>query len=326
VQSAIRKARPGMALWANTETFQDGFQTMPIHAIVRDMCVVQADVSNYLSFSFNHYLSPQQANPLYYQAYLDYLRTGRVESFPPTSPANLSGTAVDSATIQLSWTGSTDNLGVVGYKIFRDGKRVANVYDAATTFIDSGLRPGATYSYQIEAFDAAGNMSVESNSVTLTTPPPHLYPVNLSLGKPYSATMQADAGYPDTASVELTDGVLDSANYSDPAWQGRATTKGYSFTIDLGALQEIREIRSEWLQDIASGIFLPKQVTCSVSADDLNFTVAGIVKSPSAGDETKSTWYTLTDLAGLSGRYVQLRVTPGSSAEWTFVDEIEVRQ
>ena len=46
---------------------------------MNDMCAVEPYVSSYLSFSFNHYMSPQQVNPLYYQTYLDYLATGKVE-------------------------------------------------------------------------------------------------------------------------------------------------------------------------------------------------------------------------------------------------------
>jgi hypothetical protein len=183
-----------------------------------------------------------------------------------------------------------------------------------------------TYSYAIRAFDAAGNESGLSDAAAATTPPPHLYPVNLSLGKPYSSTMPANPSYPDATGTELTDGILDSTNYADPAWQGRATTKGYSFTIDLGAVVAIKEVRSDWLQDKGSGILLPKQVSCSVSADNLSYTPVGTVNKPSPGDDNLSRWYTLTDLTGVSGRYVQVQVKPGSSAGWTFIDEIEVRQ
>jgi hypothetical protein len=119
---------------------------------------------------------------------------------------------------------------------------------------------------------------------------------------------------------------VDLTNYADSAWQGRATRKPYSFTIDLGAVQPIKEVRSHWLQDKPSAIFLPKQVSCLVSDDNVAFTVAGAVNKPSHGDANLSWWYTLTDLMGVSGRYVQIHVKPGSNAGWTFVDEIEVRQ
>ena len=245
---------------------------------------------------------------------------------PPTTPTDLTSVALDSQTIRLTWAASTDNVGVVGYNIRRDGRHVASQRDGTTTFLDEQLEPGTTYTYQVRAFDAAGNESALSDPTTATTPEPRLYPTNISLGKPYTATMPANPSYPDTGGVELTDGILGSTDFTDPAWQGRATTKVYSFTIDLGAEQVIREIRSNWLQDEPPAILLPKQVSCLVSDDNVNFTAVGTVKKPSLGDGTLSWWYTLTDLTGVNGRYVQLQVKPGSNAGWTFIDEIEVRQ
>jgi len=185
---------------------------------------------------------------------------------------------------------------------------------------------GTTYSYQVKAFDAAGNQSGLSNTTTVTTPPPHLYPTNIALGRPYTSTMPASSSYPDTDGVELTDGVIGSIDFSDPAWQGRATMKTYSFTIDLGSEQAIKEIRSDWLQDEGSGIFLPQGVIAAVSSDNVNFTAVGAAKKPLLGDDTLSFWYTLTDLSNVNGRYVRIQVSPGPNAEWTFLDEIEVRQ
>ncbi len=325
VGNAIRNSRPQMQFWADTETFNLDSEPQPIRSIVNDMGAVRPYVSSYLSFSFNHYLSPQQVNPLYYQTYLKYLETGKVESVRPTTPTHLNSVAVDSTRIRLTWTASTDNMGVAGYKVLRDGKHVAMLYDAATTYVDSGLDSSTPYTYVLRAFDAAGNESAVSNPTTATTPEPHLYPTNISLDKPYVVTMPANASYPDTGGVELTDGILDATNYADPAWQGRATTKIYAFTIDLGATQVIKEIRSNWLQDKASGILLPKQLTCLVSDDNVNFTSVGAVNRPSPGDGNLSRWYTLTDLTGVNGRYVQVQVKPGWDAGWKFLDEIEVR-
>jgi hypothetical protein len=58
----------------------------------------------------------------------------------------------------------------------------------------------------------------------------------------------------------------------------------------------------------------------------LNFTAVGTVNRPSPSDDNLSKWYTLTDLTGVNGRYVQMQVKPGRDAGWTFLDEIEVRQ
>jgi len=326
VGNAIEHSRPIMQFWADTETYTQGYATMPIHSIVNDMRAVQPYVTNYVSFSFNHYLSPQQVNPLYYETYMDYLATGKVESVPPTPPADLTAVAVDSATIDLTWAGSTDNVGVVGYKVLRNGRHVATLYSTDTSYADSGLDAGMPYAYQVRAFDAAGNNSSWSNVASASTPPPHLYPTDIALGKPYTASMPADPGYPDTGGVELTDGILGSTNYADPAWQGRATTQAYTFTIDLGSVQVIREIRSHWLQDEQPGILFPQKITYSVSADNVTFVAVGTVKKPLPVAGPRLWWFTLTDLNSVSGRYVQVRVIPGSNAEWTFIDEIEVRQ
>lgn len=322
---AIQQARPSMQFWADTETYTYGYATMPIHSIVNDMRAVQPYVTSYISFSFNHYLSPQQVNPLYYETYMDYLATGKVESIPPTIPGNLSATAVDSASISLTWTGSTDNVGVVGYRLLRNGQHVTTLYSTDTSYVDTGLDAGMTYTYQVRAFDAAGNNSPWGNLASASTPPPHLYPTNIALGKPYTASLPADPSYPDTGGVELTDGILGSTNYADPAWQGRATTQWYGFTIDLGCLQVVKEIRSLWLQDDQSGILFPAKVNYFISADNRTFVLVGSAKSPLPISGTRLWWYTLTDLSNVSGRYVQARVAPGPNAEWTFISEMEVR-
>jgi len=325
VRDAVHQARPRMQFWVDSETFNGDGEPMVLHKLVNDMRAVQPYVSSYLSFSFNHYMSPQQVNPLYYRTYLHYLRTSKVESDPPTQPASLSAAALDSMTISLSWMASTDNVGVAGYAIWRNGKRVATSYDNATGFVDSGLEPNTTYTYQIAAFDAAGNKSQLSVPATATTVSSDPYLTDLALGMPYTASMPADANYPDTGGTELTDGIYGRIDYTDPAWQGRNTGSVYSFTVDLGGVQSIKEFRSRWLQAESAAILLPKQVAYSVSNDNANFTLVGTVNKPALGDEDLPAWYTLTNLGNISGRYVKLDITPPSEV-WTFIDEAEVRQ
>lgn len=326
VGEAIQDVHAATELWADTETFHRGYATMPIRSIVDDMCAVQPYVSNDVSFSFNHYLSPQQVDHHYYRTYMDYLTTGTVERVPPSAPAKLTAAAVDSSTIQLTWRASKDNIGVVGYTVTRNSRHLATLHGRETAYVDAGLDAGMTYTYQIRAFDAAGNSSNWSGAASASTPPPHLYPTNIALGKPYVASMDADAAYPDTGGVELTDGMIGSSSYADSAWQGRATTKPYTFTLDLGSSQVIREVRMHWLQDEKSGILLPHEISCATSDDGVNFSSIGTVKKPLPVEGLREWWYTLTDLTNTKGRYVQLRVLPGSNAEWTFLDELEVRQ
>ena len=83
----------------------------------------------------------------------------------PTAPGSLVGSAGD-AQVSLSWSASSDNVGVAGYRVFRDGLQVAQ--SSATSFTDSGLANGTSYSYYVVAFDAAGNVSAASNTVSAT--------------------------------------------------------------------------------------------------------------------------------------------------------------
>ncbi|MFK7693165.1 OmpL47-type beta-barrel domain-containing protein [Paenibacillus sp. HJGM_3] len=85
----------------------------------------------------------------------------------PTAPANLTATAVSSSEIQLSWAASTDNKGVVGYKVYRGGEEVGTT--TVTEYSDTGLTPSTTYSYTVKAYDAANNLSPVSNTASTAT-------------------------------------------------------------------------------------------------------------------------------------------------------------
>jgi chitodextrinase len=86
----------------------------------------------------------------------------------PSTPTNLTATAVSSSQINLSWTASTDNLAVTAYRIFRNGTLIDTVGNV-TTYQNTGLNAGTTYSYRIRALDAAGNVSGLSAQASATT-------------------------------------------------------------------------------------------------------------------------------------------------------------
>ena len=91
-----------------------------------------------------------------------------LDTTPPSTPTGLTATANSSSEIDLSWTASTDNVGVAGYKLYRGGVQVATT-TIATTYADTGLTAGTSYSYTVAAFDAAGNVSAQSSSVSTST-------------------------------------------------------------------------------------------------------------------------------------------------------------
>jgi hypothetical protein len=86
---------------------------------------------------------------------------------PPTTPTNLSATAVSSSQIDLSWTASTDNVAVTAYRIFRDNAFLAT--STVTNYSDTGLSAQTTYAYTVSAVDAAFNESSRSATSSATT-------------------------------------------------------------------------------------------------------------------------------------------------------------
>jgi chitodextrinase len=106
--------------------------------------------------------------------------TNTPPDFPPTTPTNLVTNAVSPAQIDLSWNASTDDYGVIGYNVNRDGTYLRSV--SGTSDSDIELYPDATYCYTVSAYDAVGNESAQSNQACVTTPPdvtPPTSPTNL---------------------------------------------------------------------------------------------------------------------------------------------------
>src|SRR6058998_1751352 len=100
---------------------------------------------------------------------------GTTDTTPPTAPGNLVATAVSSSQIDLSWTASTDDVGVTGYRVDRcQGAGCTSFTQIATptgtSHSDTGLAPSTSYSYQVTAVDAAGNVSTASAPGTAGTP------------------------------------------------------------------------------------------------------------------------------------------------------------
>jgi hypothetical protein len=87
----------------------------------------------------------------------------------PSTPGGLNATGVSSSQIDLTWTPSTDNVGVIGYRIYRGAALVGESITAR--FSDTGLAADAEYSYTVVAVDAAGNLSAPSAQVTARTLP-----------------------------------------------------------------------------------------------------------------------------------------------------------
>jgi len=98
----------------------------------------------------------------------------------PSTPS-LSATTISPTAVYLNWTNSSDNVAVIDYELVRDisGSNVVTVSNiSATSYydLDGLLLPLTTYNYKVRARDAANNYSNYSNSATVTTPSPIVFP------------------------------------------------------------------------------------------------------------------------------------------------------
>jgi len=89
------------------------------------------------------------------------------DTTPPLAPTGTTASAVSSTQINLSWTASTDNVGVAGYRVYRNGTQIATT--TTKSYSNTGLAASTTYSYTVAAYDAAGNVSAKSPQVSVTT-------------------------------------------------------------------------------------------------------------------------------------------------------------
>ena len=89
------------------------------------------------------------------------------DTTPPSIPANLAATVVSGSQVDLRWNASVDDVGVAGYRVFRDGALAGTT--TTNSYSDTGLSAGSSYIFRVAAYDAAGNVSSQSTPVSATT-------------------------------------------------------------------------------------------------------------------------------------------------------------
>ncbi len=99
-----------------------------------------------------------------------------VDTQPPTAPTSLTATPMSATQINLAWVASSDNVSVSSYIVERcsgmgcsDFAQIGTAM-MMTSFVDTGLAAGSTFSYRVRATDAAGNQSPNSNTAMASTP------------------------------------------------------------------------------------------------------------------------------------------------------------
>lgn len=182
--SALRKAvdtKPELKFWSDVETFDHtDWSSATIGRIVKQLKIEKPYVDNYITFAYSHYQSPTVADSGYQKTYVDYLRNGKLENVPPSQPGNLKAEIIYNNNVRLTWSASTDNIGICGYYIYRNGVKIAKrqkhlMYGRKgrvshiLTFTDRKYRAHTKYTYRVQSYDFADYVSPFSQSVSIIT-------------------------------------------------------------------------------------------------------------------------------------------------------------
>ncbi|NDB60014.1 hypothetical protein EB001_16425, partial [bacterium] len=115
---------------------------------------------------YNRALTPTEIASIY--SGVATSNPGSSDTTAPSVPTNIASSNIANTSVTISWTPSTDNVGISGYKIYRNNVQMA-VVTSGNSYTDSGLTAGSTYLYQVSAVDTSGNISNLSNPITITT-------------------------------------------------------------------------------------------------------------------------------------------------------------
>ena len=241
------------------------------------------------------------------------------DTTPPTAPSGLTATAISQTRIDLSWTASFDAVGVTGYKVERcQGDSTCTPFveiatPTGTTYSNTGLTAGTTYSYRVRATDAAGNLSGYSNIVTQAT-----------LGAPNTAPTAFIDAPANGAPWKVGDTILFSGHATD-AQDGTVAPSGLVWTLVQQHCPTPQTCHSHTVQNfngVASGSFVapdhewPSYLELRLTATDSGglSNTASVQLDPLTVDLTFQT----TPTAGL-------QLTVGSSSEATTFTRTVIR-
>ncbi|MFJ5777021.1 discoidin domain-containing protein [Streptomyces sp. NPDC093094] len=226
----------------------------------------------------------------------------------PTAPANLGYTEPGSGQIRLTWTASTDNVGVSGYDIYANNVLRDSVAGNVTTFTDT--QPAtSTVTYRVRARDAAGNQSGDSNTVTRNGTGGN--GSDLAVGKPVEASSTVHTFVAANANDNNT------ATY----WEGAGGSYPQTLTVKLGANADLERLVLKLNPDQA---WQARSQTVEVLGREQNATAFTSLVAARSYDFSPSSGNTVTVPVTARVADVRLRFTANSGAPAGQLAEFQV--
>ncbi|MBB4697840.1 galactose-binding domain-containing protein [Paractinoplanes abujensis] len=224
----------------------------------------------------------------------------------PSVPGNLAFTQPGGDQIRLTWSGSTDNVGVTGYDVYANGVLRTSVAGTVLTYTDT-QPASATVTYQVRAKDAAGNTSALSNAVTRngTTQPGS----NLAQGKPIEASSTVHT----FVATNANDGSLTTY------WEGGSYPA--TLTVKLGANAAVSSVVVKLNPDSSWGA---RQQTFAVLGRDQGASAYTTIAGSNTYSFNPASGNTVTIPVGATTADVRLSFTANSGAPSGQVAELQV--
>lgn len=172
---------------------------------------------------------PGSPNRLLYADPDDILTTADTQA--PTAPGQPTASNVTATSVDLSWSASTDNVGVVSYDVYRNGTLAAQTTTNSVTISD--LWPSTTYSFTVRARDADENISDPSPAAIVTT-----QATSLSCQVSYQVTSTWNPGF--SVTVTITNTGTTNIDGWTLAWNfaaGEQLVSGYNATWSQNGTQ-----------------------------------------------------------------------------------------
>lgn len=172
--SALKRAadtKPGLLFWSNAETFDHkDWSSAPVERFIKQLEVEGRYAENILTFAYSHYYSPNNVDEGFHKTYMKYVKSGKLDDRKPEAPSAVTAERLDANSVLVKWEPASDDMGICGYTVYRDGKEVFKTMawvknsgkkGPLTQFTDV-LPPNMgkkKHTYRVKAFDFAGNIS-----------------------------------------------------------------------------------------------------------------------------------------------------------------------
>ncbi|MFI6992038.1 glycoside hydrolase family 9 protein [Nonomuraea wenchangensis] len=189
---------------------------------------------------------------------------------PPSKPGRPAASGITGSTARLTWTASTDNVGVSGYDVYLGSTKAGT--SPTASFDLTGLTPSTSYSATVVARDAAGNTSPPSDAATFTTtdappPPPGGCQATFKVTNSWGGGFQGEVTVKNTGTAAITGWTASWTSQSaiTQLWGGKLTQSGSAVTVRNesynGALAAGASTTFGFLASGAASV--PDPVTCT---------------------------------------------------------------